>query len=455
MINFREYQKEYIRQISKAFDDGFTKICVVAPCGSGKTALFAGMADASQKNDKCVWFLVHRKELLDQTINTFNRFGIERKTIYVGMVATMANAIEKQPNRYPAPDFIITDECQHAPSRTYQRIYDHYPNAYYVGLTATPNRLDGKPLGDLYQTMIECIKVKELINQGYLSPFKYYAPCVADLSALKRKGKDFDQKQAEELLSTRAVFGDVIKNYKKYANDMQTICYCSSVKHSENVAKAFKQAGITAVHFDGNTSKSERDRIVDDFRAGKIKILCNVDLISEGFDCPDCECCILLRPTMSLTLFIQQAMRCMRPKADKTAIILDHVNNYKRHGLPDDDRDWSLNGTPKPLKEYNSDGTLQIRQCPKCFGTYRSTSTKKCPYCGAIEELTRQEIKNIKQIELEEIKESKRKKADEAVIDYRSADECKTVQELFALARKKGYKPYWAYLEAKRRRWLK
>lgn len=423
--------------------------------GSGKTAIFAYMADKSQGKGNTVWFLVHRKELLDQTIATFDRFGIQRNTILVGMVATLANALEKHPEQYKAPDFIVIDECHHITARTYQRILERFPKAFVVGLTATPSRLDGKPLKDCFDDMVVGITAKELIAQGYLSPYRYFAPSVADLSALKRKGKDFDPQQAAELLSTRVVFGDVITNYRKYADGLQTICYCSSVKHSESVAEAFRAVGINAVHFDGNTPKSERERITDDFRAGKIKILCNVDLISEGFDCPDCECCILLRPTMSLTLFIQQAMRCMRPKEGKTAIILDHVNNYKRHGLPDDDREWSLNSVPKPEKEYNTDGTLQIRQCSKCFATYRPTSAKKCPYCGAAEELTRQEIKNIKQIELEEIKESKRKEADDKVKEYKSAKDCRTLQELFAFAKMRGYKPQWAYVQAKQRGWFK
>lgn len=455
MIILRQYQKEIVESVRELMSHGKRRICAVAPCGAGKTAIFAYMADKSQDRGNTVWFLVHRKELLDQTVATFDRFEIKRNKILVGMVATLANALDKNPEKYSEPSFIVIDECHHITARTYQRILERFPNAFVVGLTATPSRLDGKPLKDCFDDMMIGITAKELIKQGYLSPYRYFAPSVADLSALKRKGKDFDTQQAAELLSTRAVFGDVIANYQKYADGMQTICYCSSVKHSESVAQAFRDVGIKAVHFDGSTPKSERECITDNFRAGKITILCNVDLISEGFDVPDCECCILLRPTMSLTLFIQQSMRCMRPKDGKTAIILDHVNNYKRHGLPDDDREWSLDGAPKPLKEYNTDGTLQIRQCPKCFATYRPTSGKKCPFCGAVEELTRQEIKNIKQIQLEEIKKSKRKQADENVKDYKDGNCCKSMQELLAFARKKGYKPQWAYIQAKNRGWFK
>lgn len=451
MITLRPYQKDYVRKLSDTYNQGYKKVCIVAPCGSGKTALFAAFAEATQKKGNVVWFLVHRKELLDQTIATFERFDIPMKTIYIGMVTTVANHLEN----YPKPDIIIFDECHFSMARTWLKIVEKYPDVYYIGLTATPCRLDGKPLKDIYETMITGITVKELIEIGYLAPYKYYAPVVTDLSMLKRKGKDFDSKQATELLSTRAVFGNVIEHYRKYADSKQAICYCSSIEHSMATAEAFKTAGINAVHFDGNTPKKQRDKIVEDFRNKKIQILCNVDLISVGFDCPDCECCILLRPTMSLALYIQQSMRCMRPKEGKTAIILDHVNNYKRFGLPDDDREWSLDSVPKIKSEYGEDGKLLIKQCPICFGTYKATNIGICPYCGAKEQLTKQEIKNIEEIKLEEIKESKRKKAEENVKNYDNASMCKSVQELYAFANKKGYKPSWAYLEAKRRGWLK
>jgi superfamily II DNA or RNA helicase len=451
MIKYRPYQSDFIKKVLSAFGSGEKKICVVAPCGSGKTVLFAGMAEATQKNGKTVWFLVHRKELLDQTVDTFVRFGIELRTIQIGMVTTVANHLDS----YPKPDMIIFDECHFSAARTWQKIVETYPDCYYIGLTATPCRLDGKPLKGTYDYMIQGVTAKELVKQGYLAPYKYYAPSVADLSALKRKGRDFDSKQAEELLSTRAVFGDVIKHYRKYADGKQAICYCSSINHSEKMAEQFVQAGINAVHFDGNTPKKQRDEIIEQFRKGEIRVLCNVDLISVGFDCPDCECCILLRPTMSLALYIQQSMRCMRPKEGKTAIILDHVNNYTRFGLPDDDREWSLDSVPKKKPDYGEDGKLLIRQCPVCFGTYKANGTKKCPYCGSTEKLTAQEIKNIKEIHLEEIKEATRKKAETAVKDITNPDDCRTMAELFALAKKKGYKSGWAYLQGKKRGLIK
>ncbi len=441
----RDYQSQSLKETKTAFKHGIKRLIITLPCGAGKTAIFAKMAESSQAKGKTIWFLVHRKELLDQTIDTFNKFNIERKTIHIGMVGSYANRLGK----YPDPDFIIYDECHFSAAATWQKITDAYPEAYIIGLTATPCRLDGKPLGKIYDKLIVGITARELINRGYLADYKYYAPSVADLSGLKRKGSDYDTAQASEILSQRAVFGDVIKHYREYADGLQTICYCTTVKHSEDMAQEFQAAGINAVHFDGNTPKKERTEIIRKFRNGEIQILCNCSLVSEGFDVPDCHCCILLRPTQSLGLYIQQSMRALRPQPGKTAIILDHVNNYARHGLPDDDRRWSLSDKIKPHKEYGEDGRLIVRQCPECYYTYKTAPV--CPNCGYKTVSTPQEIKNMREIRLAEIKQTYREKAAEAVMD-KSPDDCNSLMELQALAKQKGFKSGWAWHQAKRRK---
>ena len=417
---------------------------VVMPCGAGKTVMFAYMAEQSQSRGNTVWFLVHRRELLDQTIETFQRFNIPLKTIHIGMIATYAN----HPERYPKPDFIIFDEAHFSMATTWQKLIDQYPEAFIVGLTATPCRLDGKPLGATYDDMIVGISTRELIQEGYLSHYRYFAPSVADLSQLKKHGSDFDTEQASELLMQRAVYGDVIESYRKYANGLQTICYCSSIKHSEAMVKEFRDAGINAVHFDGNTPAAERKQIVQDFRDKKIQVLCNVDLISVGFDVPDCWCCILLRPTMSTALHIQQAGRALRPQEGKTAIILDHVGNYTRHGLPDDPREWSLNSKLKSPSRYNSDGTLSVRQCPECYFTFPS-GPDVCPNCGAPVRKTQEEIKNIKKIHMEEVKQNYRKKAATAVRKKSDISECHNMAEVMAWCKQNGKKPGYGYYFAR------
>ena len=444
-LKLRPYQIDVLYRTREAFRSGYRRPLVVLPCGAGKTVLFAYMASQSQARGKTVWFLVHRRELLDQTIATFERFGIPLRTIHIGMVATYAN----HPERYPKPDFIIFDEAQHTASATWQKLITRFPDAYIVGLTATPCRLDGKPLGATYDTMVAGVTTGELIQQGYLCPYRYFAPSVADLSGLKRKGFDFDPESASELLMRRAVYGDVIENYRKYADGLQTICYCSSIKHSIAMADEFQKAGINAVHFDGNTPAAERRQIVKDFRDKKIRVLCNVDLISEGFDVPDCWCCILLRPTMSTALHIQQSGRALRPQPGKTAIILDHVGNYTRHGLPDDPREWLLNSKLPQRQKYKTDGTLAVRQCPECFFTFPS-GPSVCPNCGTEIKKTRQEIENIKKIHMEEIKHEYHQKV-AAAVRGKDVSDCKNLTELQAYAKQHGYKSGWAWYQAKSR----
>ena len=445
-LKLRPYQSDVLKRTRQAFRSGYHRPLVVLPTGAGKTVLFAYMASQSQARSKTVWFLVHRRELLDQTVDTFKRFGIPLRAIHIGMIATVAN----HPDRYPPPDFIIFDEAQHTMSATWQKLINRFPDAYIVGLTATPCRLDGRPLGATYDTMVVGASIRELIQQGYLSGYRYFAPSVADLSGLKRRGSDYDPDAAAELLMRRAVYGDVIENYQKYANGLQTICYCSSIKHSIAMADEFTKIEINAVHFDGNTPAAERKQIVQDFRDKKIQILCNVDLISEGFDVPDCWCCILLRPTMSTTLAIQQTGRALRPQPGKTAIILDHVGNYTRHGLPDDPREWSLDKKIKPRQEYRSDGTLTVRQCPICFFTFPS-GPDRCPNCGAEIKKTRQEIENIKKIHMEEIKHEYRKKAADAVRNKSDISECRNMSEVMAWCKQRGKKPGYGWYYCKTR----
>ena len=421
---------------------------MVIGCGGGKTCLAAFICDTAQRKGQNVLFLVHRKELLDQTLSTFDFCGIERKTIQVGMVKTVAN----HPERYPRFQTIIIDEAHLSITPTYQKIVEAYPDAYIIGLTGSPVRLDGKPLDKIYDTLILGPQTSELIEGGYLAPYRYYAPTVADLSALKRKGSDFDTEQATDILSTSEVYGDVIHHYKTLAESKKTICYCSSIRHSKEMAQQFRAVGYAAIHFDGDTPKAERAQIVQDFRDGRIQILCNVNLIGEGLDVPDCECCILLRPTMSTALYIQQSNRALRYLPGKTAIILDHVGNVLRHGLPDEARHWTLEGGMQKRLEYAETGRLSIRTCLRCYSAYYGR-LRECPYCHEPAQLTAQEIKNIKEIQLQEFKARKEVEAAEAVQGAASPDDCKTMAELQAYAKMKGYRPQWCYFIAKSRGW--
>ena len=389
-IILRPYQQKFIDDVRAEF--GHTRRVVgVAPCGAGKTIMTGWMIRQSLRKGKRSIFFVHRDELIAQTAKTFYELDIPFGIIAAGQkmkldeyvqiasVQTLAKRIEK----VPTPDFLICDECHHILAKTYKKILDAYPNAYLLGVTATPQRMGGINLGDIFDSMVESLSVNELINLGNLTPFRYFAPNIGvDLSSVREKFGEFVTDDIEEIMVDKRIIGGIVENYLKLASGKQAICYCVNVKHSKSVAAAFNHVGIPARHCDGETPKKLRAHIVDDFRRGNVKVLCNAELFGEGFDVPKCQAVILARPTMSLTLYIQQAMRAMRPDPDdpnKVAIIIDHVQNNLRHGLPNAEHDWSLD----PNKKVSDK-----RQCPKCQKWVKPQilpdKKSKCPNCGFI-----------------------------------------------------------------------
>lgn len=384
-----------------------------------------------------VLFLVHRKELVDQIVRTFIGWGVDMEYCTVGMVQTITRRVHKmQP-----PSLIITDENHHSLAASYRRIYEAFPRAYRVGVTATPVRLNGDGLGDVNDRLVIGVSAKWLIENHFLAPYDYFAPSVADLTGLHVKQGEYVASEIESRLMSSAIYGDVIANYKSLGKGEKAICYCTSIKHSKAVAEAFSKAGIPAVHLDGETPKPERNRIITDFRAGKIRVLCNVDLISEGFDVPDCGCAILLRPTKSLTLYIQQSMRCMRYMPDKRAVIIDHVGNYARFGMPDDDREWTLEKKDRTKKAPREQNEVKIVTCPECFRVFEPNELHRCPWCGAPLPKKVREIQE-KAAELVRI--------EGFTLRYTQPSDCKTYAELQAYGKQHGYKPGWAFIMSKK-----
>lgn len=441
----RPYQIDLENGVRQAYREGYRSPCIVLPCGGGKSVIIADIAKQTTTKGNRVLFLVHRRELCDQIRNTFTRWGVNMRLCDIMMVQTAARRLGK----IPEPKLIITDENHHCLANTYRKIYDYFSECRRVGVTATPVRLNGDGLGDVNDKLIIGVSAKWLIANNCLAPYDYYAPSIVDLSGAKISRGEFDTSSVEKLVLKKAVFGDVVSYYRKLADGKQAICYCTSIRHSIEMAAAFCSAGIEAEHIDGSTPKAERDEIVRKFKNGAIDILCNVDLISEGFDVPDCECAILLRPTQSLMLYIQQAMRCMRYRPGKRAIIIDHVGNYARHGLPDDDREWTLAKKDKTQRAEKSEPDENaVTQCPTCFLTFHTRDefgeiVRVCPYCGA--EIPVKERKEIEQ------KEAKLEKIEGFCIDYSDPDSCKSYNELLLYAKKHGYKPGWAYYQARKR----
>lgn len=410
---------------------------IVAPCGSGKSYLFAKMIEQS-KGETLV--LVHRRELIKQHKELLADYSDK---VRVESIFTEANHL----GEHAQPKLIVLDECHLSMANSWVKVIDFY-NTFCVGFTATPCRLDNRPLGDIYDTMITAPSVKELIDMKCLAPYEYYAPTLVDTTALTSQYGDFNSNETEQLMMNKAIYGDILENYKRFANGKKTIAYCASVNHSKSIAKLFNDAGIVAAHIDGKTPKAEREQIMEQFRNGNITILCNYSIIAEGISISDCECCLLLRPTDSLALHIQSSMRCMRYLPNKTATIIDCVGNYARHGLPDEDRKWSLDKPIKKKAEFNSNGEFTIRQCLNCYKTFKTKPI--CPYCGTPYPLHEREIKQRKDIELKKLSEDEKaeleKKRKQARIEVGMA---RTRFELEVIARARGYQSGWVWQQMK------
>lgn len=330
------------------------------------------------------------------------------------------------------PEIIITDEAHHSTASTYRKIYNAFPNALLLGFTATPIRLNRGGLGEVYTDLITSVSTRWLIDHNYLAPYRYYSAPLADTSGLHVRAGEFNQSEVAALMDSRKIYGSTVKQWERFAQNKKTIVYCSSVETSEKTAAEFRAAGYTAVSLDGSTNGDIREHTVEAFRRGEITVLCNCELFGEGFDVPDCECTVLLRPTMSLTLYIQQSMRSMRYQPGKTAIIIDHVGNAYRHGLPDDPREWSLE--PKKVQET----AVKIRECKNCFAVFPPTA-EKCPFCGMpITHEKRCENRKVQDVDLVELKRQetvKNTKLTDAVL--------KTWDEVREFQRLHGYHFNW------------
>lgn len=393
-----------------------------------------------------VMFTVHRKELVNQIKQSFreNEVDLTRCTILtVGKIAHRLNILSK-------PTLIITDETHHSLAKTYQTIYDYYQGVPRLGFTATPWRLNGKGLHDVYDAMILGPSIDWLIENHYLAPYKYYSVKLVDDAKLKKSSTgDYTSKSMDEAVG-RTIFGDVVKTYQEKTPGQQAIVYAHSVEFSKAIAQAFQAAGIEAAHADAKTPSAERERIMSGFKSGSLKVLCNVDLISEGFNVPDCSVVIMLRPTESLVLFIQQSMRSMRYRPDKVATIIDHVGNYLRFGLPDDEYQWTL-ADRKKKKQKVSDAP-PIRTCEFCFAVIPAASVV-CPVCGRQIEKSSSEIETDNTVELERIHGRLDMKTDYNTLRYgrMKPDEAQNMEDLYGIAKARGYKPGWAFFQGRQR----
>lgn len=315
---------------------------VVSPSGSGKSYILAYLEKLLTEQGYLVYVYAPTIEVREQLDELMKANGSTNKT---------KGVIEDINSDNDEPDYLLIDEAHHSEADTYQLLFDKYPNAIKIGFSATPERLDGKGLDNSYQNIIIGKSVRELIDNHILSDYRYYAPSTSEglqysisPKYLEVRGETFFKAVKKDSSYQKKIYADVLKTWLEKGGDKQTILFAPSIAMSKNFAKEFNQNGIKAEHIDGQTRKADRKEMLEAFRKGEIKVICNVDLISEGFDMSDADCVILTRPTESLAMFMQQAFRAMRYREGKTAIILDHANNIALHGEIDQIFDWRLEG---------------------------------------------------------------------------------------------------------------
>lgn len=449
-MQLRGYQQRAIDDLRDAYRAGSRAPLLCLPTGGGKTIIFTAIAQSAAARGRQVLILVHRRELLHQASRKLTAIGLDHGLIAAGIpatsnavqVASVQTLVRRLPGMDWQPSLVIIDEAHHASAGSWARILQQWPDAYRLGVTATPCRLDGRGLSTAFDSLVQGPTVADLTAGGYLSPARIYAPpVIADLSGLRRRAGDYAVDQAANAMDRPTVTGDAIGHYTKLAAGQRAIAFCCSIAHAESVARSFNAAGISAATLLGNTP--DRDAVVAAFDAGTVQILVTVDVVSEGFDIPAASCAVLLRPTQSLGLFLQQVGRVLRPAPGKQqALILDHVGNVHRHGFPDDLREWSLaDGVRRGTRGA---AAPTVRTCPQCYAAFKPAPI--CPCCGHEQPIAKPRIMRQVDGELQELhRESVRQRIAERATKRREQQAARTLPDLLALAKRRGYSPGWAY----------
>lgn len=447
----RDYQQDILNNAIAAFNEGATAPLVVAPTGAGKTMMFCEMAGGAYKKGNRTYILVHRNFLVKQTSNKLAKMGIPHGVIASGhpvnnelIQVCSVGTLLRRLHFLPEPNFIVVDEAHHTVAGQWAQIIEAYPKALTLGVTATPERLDGTGLGIIFDRLIVGPSVKDLISAGWLVPSIVYAPPVGyDFETIRRAKSEGE---LEQLLDKKSITGCAIDHYRRIRPGVPAVAFCTTVAHAEHVAQQFNEAGIASAAISGAMPEKDRAKLLRDLGTGKLKVLTSCELISEGFDLQsqgdDLEsvgCVILLRRTDSLSLYLQQVGRALRPDQERGkqfAFILDHVGNCFVHGLPDDDRQWSLEGSKRKKRRAI---TPSVKQCPKCYAAFAPAA--RCPVCKHVIPVQERQSELIQQDgELKPVDKASKERVNIRAKTYA----CRTLDELRALGKSLNYKPGWA-----------
>jgi DNA repair protein RadD len=452
------HQTELVRSTLSAIDSGVRRVCFQSPTGSGKTRMERMIIDHFRKLNKRILILAHKRNLirnigkeLRASENNFSYvmpgYPMLNCKIQIGSIQTVINRYEGM----TSPDIILVDEFHHAVSPSYMKLINHFNEAIIIGGTATPGRRDKKPMRLTCDKIIMGPQPKELIKLNILSDYDYYQPKEISAEGLKktRDGSEFIYDEvAEKRIDQKYITGNAIEHYKKYADHQPTIIACISIKHAEHVAAQFREAGYRAYAIHSKLDDSEIDRLEKGFVTGVVEILCQCDLLGEGVDIPGAICYIWLRWTESLIIFLQGCGRVLRYMLGKRAVIIDAVGNSGRHGYPDDERIWGLDGVTNVDK-----GRLLYKRCDSCFNGRVPRSASSCPFCGAAFDMSKSEGRALPQEEEGELVNVRASKVE--LIDFELVSEsfeehkkitisqiaaqAKTFEQAKTIARARGY----------------
>ena len=463
----RPYQSRIIISLRLSMREN-KHVLLCSPTGSGKSFIFSHITNSVAKSGKRIWVIVPMRQLLKQTSEHFLKWKIPHAMIAAGLQESRAfkvHIVSKQTleRRWDKiknwPDAIIIDEC-HQNYDFQMELKSQAPeHTHLIGLTATPERLSGEGLSDIYDDIVYGPSILELVSDGYLSPVRYFAPPLEGVEELHRRGTEFDSDELEALFKRRAIYGKVVDHYRQYAHGRPTLVFCRDVRSAEKWAAQFRESGYRFESIDGKMPDKTRHALVDALKDGRIDGLTSCELITTGFDCPRVECVIKLRPTESKALDSQMNGRGMRIWPGKEdLVILDFVNNLERHGHPYSDYQWNFYGKEKQRPKGKHADILRL--CPKCFLYYSGTT---CPNCG--DEKETKPRKDLKEVDgrLVEITgpvplsdrdpEEKREIADRisaSINEFREAENLGiiapgAVGELLKIADDLGYGAMWVY----------
>lgn len=390
-MKLRPYQEDALWGVRRCLSAGRRRVVLVAPTGAGKTVMAAEMIRLAVERGTDVLFLAHRDELIAQASQKLVSVGVDHGIIKAGadvrrpwckvQVASIQtlHARHLRPGKtapLPAAGLLVVDEAHRIMGDTYMDLISRYQGAAVVGLTATPCRLDGKGLGDLFQDLVVAARVEDLVADGDLVNPAVYAPPGPSTKGVRVERGDYNQKQLAEVMNRESLVGDIVAHWQRHANNERTVVFATGIEHAFHVQAAFRASGVACAVVSGKTPKQERDRTLADLRTGALRVVVNCAVLIEGWDLPSCTVAVLARPTKSLTVYLQSIGRIMRPAPEEgktRALILDHAGCVHEHGLPVTPREWTLEGTREKAPS--------VRTCPECFAAFAG-GTKVCPSCG-------------------------------------------------------------------------